>query len=77
MTSLIDPQDFTDVTSRLRQFFLDKNYLEVHGVGINGFNIKKNTILNAGNSGTLARSILGLCSSINNKIKFRFSFFIF
>ena len=30
MTSLIDPQDFTDVTSRLRQFFLDKNYLEVH-----------------------------------------------
>ena len=46
-----------------------KNYLEVYGVGINGFNIKKKTTLNAGNSGTLARSILGLCSSINNKIK--------
>ena len=46
-----------------------KNYIEIDGVGINGFKIKNNTIINAGNSGTLARCILGLCSSINNKIK--------
>ncbi len=46
-----------------------KNHIEILGVGINGFDAKKNTILNAGNSGTLARCILGLCSGINNQIK--------
>ena len=46
-----------------------KYYTEIHGVGINGFNIKKNTIINAGNSGTLARTILGLCSATKKKIK--------
>ena len=30
MTSLIDPSDFTTVTSRLREFFLSKNFVEVH-----------------------------------------------
>ncbi len=30
MTSLIDPQDFTNVTHQLRSFFLEKNFLEVH-----------------------------------------------
>ncbi len=46
-----------------------KNYVEIDGVGINGFNVKKNTVLNAGNSGTLARNILGLCSATEKKIK--------
>ena len=30
MTSLIDPNDFTISTSRLREFFLSKNFVEVH-----------------------------------------------
>ena len=30
MTSLISPHDFTQVTTSLRKFFLDRNYLEVH-----------------------------------------------
>ena len=30
MTSLISPHDFTKVTTSLRQFFLDRNFLEVH-----------------------------------------------
>tara|TARA_Y100001970_G_scaffold65507_1_gene83792 strand:+ start:2961 stop:4286 length:1326 start_codon:yes stop_codon:yes gene_type:complete len=46
-----------------------KNFYQIYGVGVNGFQIKKNTILDAGNSGTLARCILGLCSSIKKKIK--------
>tara|TARA_B100000401_G_C52813414_1_gene725248 strand:+ start:2870 stop:4195 length:1326 start_codon:yes stop_codon:yes gene_type:complete len=46
-----------------------KEYLEIDGVGINGFKIKNKTILNAGNSGTLARCILGLCSATKYKIK--------
>ena len=32
----------------------------IHGKGLNGFNYKKNIVLNAGNSGTFARLILGL-----------------
>ena len=46
-----------------------KNYYEIYGVGINGFKIKQNTIINAGNSGTLARCVLGLCSSIDKEVK--------
>jgi len=38
-------------------------------LGINGFKIKKNITINAGNSGTLARCILGLCSAIKHKIR--------
>ena len=30
MTSLISPHDFTEVTTRLRSFFLEKGFLEVH-----------------------------------------------
>ncbi len=46
-----------------------KNYVEIYGVGINGFKIKKNTVIDAGNSGTFARCILGLCSAVEKKIK--------
>ena len=46
---------------------LSNNSCEITGVGLNGFKFKSNTILNAGNSGTLARLILGLL--IHSKIK--------
>jgi len=46
-----------------------KNYCEVNGVGINGYKYKNNINLNAGNSGTLARLILGLLVHSNKKIK--------
>jgi len=65
-----------DVNNTLRtikkigaNYIKKRNYLEINGVGINGFNIKKNTVLNAGNSGTLARCIIGLCSASKNKLK--------
>ncbi len=45
-----------------------KNYYEFSGVGINGFKFKNNTIINAGNSGTLARCIMGLLSGTKNTI---------
>jgi len=45
------------------------NILEINGYGINGFNVKKNTIIDAGNSGTLARLILGLLIKTNQKVK--------
>jgi len=39
---------------------LDKKKCSIYGRGINGFKYKKNIVLNAGNSGTFARLILGL-----------------
>ena len=46
-----------------------KNYCEIVGNGINGFKYKKNLIINAKNSGTLARLILGLLIKSTQKIK--------
>ena len=50
------------------RYIFKKNYLYIYGVGINGFS-NKNITINAGNSGTLARCIIGLCSGNNKKIK--------
>ena len=46
-----------------------KNYCAIYGNGINGFKYKKKTILNARNSGTLGRLILGLLIKSPQKIK--------
>ena len=46
-----------------------KNYCEIFGNGINGFKYKKNLIINAKNSGTLGRLLLGLLIKSPQKIK--------
>ena len=46
-----------------------KNYCEIIGNGINGFKYKKNLIIDAKNSGTLGRLILGLLIKSPQKIK--------
>ncbi len=48
-----------------------KNQCEITSNGLNSFNYKKNLILNAGNSGTLARLILGLLVHSKKKIKIK------
>jgi 3-phosphoshikimate 1-carboxyvinyltransferase len=48
---------------------IKQNYCEVTGVGINGYKYKNNMKLDAGNSGTLARLILGLLIHSQKKIK--------
>ncbi len=47
---------------------IKKTYCQVQGVGLNGFKFKNNIKLNAGNSGTLARLILGLLIHSKKKI---------
>ena len=47
----------------------DKNYCEINGNGINGFTYKKNLVINAKNSGTLGRLILGLLIKSPYKIR--------
>ena len=51
------------------QVKISKNYCEIIGNGINGFKYKKNLVLNAKNSGTLGRLILGLLIRSPYKIK--------
>ncbi|WP_415304121.1 3-phosphoshikimate 1-carboxyvinyltransferase [Candidatus Pelagibacter sp. Uisw_090] len=46
-----------------------KNYCEILGNGINGFRYKKNLTLNARNSGTLGRLLLGLLIKSPQEIK--------
>jgi 3-phosphoshikimate 1-carboxyvinyltransferase len=48
---------------------LDDKYCKIYGRGIVGYKIKKKTIINAENSGTLGRLILGLLVNSTNPIK--------
>ena len=48
---------------------ISKHMCEITGVGLNGFVYKKKIILNAGNSGTLGRLILGLLVHSKQKVK--------
>ena len=48
---------------------IKKNYCEITGNGINGFKYKKNLTIDARNSGTLSRLILGLLIKSTKKIE--------
>ncbi len=50
------------------KIILNKKKCEILGKGLNGFNLKKKIILNAGNSGTLARLLPGLLVHTNKEI---------
>ncbi len=71
--NLLDSEDVNNTLKVIKKigvnYIKKKNFIEVHGVGINGFKIKDNTIIDAGNSGTLARLIMGLCSASEKKFK--------
>ena len=47
----------------------DKNVCKIYGKGINGYKYKKNLVLNAENSGTLGRLILGFLINTKTPIK--------
>ena len=48
---------------------ISKTFCEIKGVGLNGFKYKKNLVLDAGNSGTLGRLIMGLLAHSKSEIK--------
>ncbi len=50
---------------------ITKSFCEIVGLGLNGFRYKKNLTLDAGNSGTLGRLILGLLVHSKKKIKIK------
>ena len=50
---------------------ISKNFCEIKGLGLNGFKYRDNLILDAGNSGTLARLILGLLAHSKKKVRLK------
>ena len=48
---------------------LKKDYCKIYGQGIDGYNYKNNIIINAGNSGTLGRLLLGLLINSPSSIR--------
>ena len=50
---------------------ISKKFCEIIGLGLNGFKYKDNSTLDAGNSGTLGRLILGLLVHSKKKIKLK------
>ena len=73
ITNLLKSEDVLNTINSLRKlginFIFDKNKCEIFGLGLNNYNYKKNITLNTGNSGTLARLIIGLLIHSKEKIK--------
>ena len=73
ISNLLESEDVLNTLKTIKKLGINykkrgHNYY-IEGYGLNGFNIKKNITINAGNSGTLARLILGLLVKIKYKIK--------
>ena len=73
ISNLLESEDVLNTLKTIKKLGINykkrgNNYY-IEGYGLNGFNIKKNITINAGNSGTLARLILGLLVKIKYKIK--------
>ena len=73
ISNLLESEDVLNALKTIKKLGIDykkkKNCYEIYGFGLNGFNPKNNTIINAGNSGTLGRLILSLLIKTNKKIK--------
>ncbi len=73
ISNLLESEDVLNALKTVKKlginYYKKKNIYFIEGYGLNGFKIKKNTTINAGNSGTLARLILGLLVKSKNKVK--------
>ena len=55
----------------IKQAIIKNNECVIHGKGFNGYKYSKNIIINAENSGTLGRLILGLLINTPYSIKIK------
>ena len=71
--NLLKSEDVMAAINTIRKLgikaIISKNVCKIYGKGINGYKYKKNIIIDAKNSGTLARLILGFLINSNKKIK--------
>ena len=72
-SNLLKSEDVNDALKCLKKLGVkikySKNFCKIKGEGLNSFKYKKNITLNAGNSGTLSRLIMGLLVHSKSKIK--------
>ncbi len=73
ISNLLESEDVINTLKTIKKLGINyrkiNNIYNIYGFGLNGFSFKKNTTLNAGNSGTLARLILGLLVKSKNEVK--------
>ena len=73
ISNLLESEDVLNTLKTIKKLGINykknKNTYSVEGFGLSGFNIVKKTTINAGNSGTLARLILGLLVKSKFKVK--------
>ena len=73
LSNLLESEDVTNALRAIKKLGIKykkkgKTY-EIQGYGLNGFNPKNNSVVDAGNSGTLGRLILSLLVRSKKKIK--------
>ena len=73
ISNLLESEDVINSLKIIKKLGINykktKKCYEIYGFGLNGYNPKNNTVINAGNSGTLGRLILSLLIKTNKKIK--------
>ena len=73
LSNLLESEDVLNALKAIKKLginYIKKNGIyEINGFGLNGFNTKKKLVIDAGNSGTLARLILGFLVRSNEKVK--------
>ena len=70
--NLLESEDVINALKSVKRLGINykkkDRFYEINGLGLNGYNFKENIKINAGNSGTLARLIIGLLINSNKKI---------
>ena len=73
ISNLLESEDVLNALKTIKKLGINykkkRNKYEISGQGLNGYSIKKNTVINAGNSGTLGRLILGMLVKSNKRVK--------
>ncbi len=73
ISNLLESEDVLNAIKSIKKLGIESkkigNQYKILGYGLNGFDIKKKTTINAGNSGTLARLILGLLVKSEKTVK--------
>ncbi len=71
--NLLESEDVINTLKTIKKLGVNfkkiRNTYYIEGLGLNNFDIKKKITINAGNSGTLARLILGLLAKIKFRVK--------
>ena len=70
--NILNSEDVNNTITSLKKLGIKikkkKNYYEIFGKGLNSFSYKNNTTIDAGNSGTFARLVMGVLANSKNSV---------